>query len=113
MEAWQLAVEAAQVKKAADISVLDLRSVASFTDTFVICSGLNARQIQAISDAVEMQLKREGRRPASIEGYQQAEWILLDYGDLIVHIFSPRARSYYELERLWRTARRLAVNEGD
>jgi ribosome-associated protein len=111
MEVWQVAVEAAQAKKAEDIAVLDLKEVASFTDTFVICSGLNARQNQAISDEVERVLKLEGIRPASIEGYQQAEWILMDYGDSIVHIFSPRARDYYDLERLWKTARRIAVEE--
>ncbi|MBI3666882.1 MAG: ribosome silencing factor [Acidobacteria bacterium] len=109
MEAWQVAVEAALAKKAEDIAVLDLRDVASFTDTFVICSGLNSRQNQAISDEVEQQMKVEGKRPASIEGYQQAEWILMDYGDLIVHIFSVRARNYYELGRLWKAARRLSV----
>lgn len=111
MEAWQAAVEAVQSKKAEDISVLDLKDIASFTDTFVICSGLNPRQNQAISDEVERQLKQDGVRPSSIEGYQQAEWILMDYGDFIVHIFSQRARNYYELERLWKTARRVQVEE--
>lgn len=109
MEPWQAAIEAAQSKKAEDISVLDLRDVASFTDFFVICNGLNARQNQAISDEVEKQLKAEGVRPLSIEGYAQAEWILMDFGDFIVHIFSPRARNYYDLERLWKNARRLTV----
>ena len=109
MEPWEAAVEAAQSKKAEDISVLDLRDVASFTDFFVICNGLNARQNQAISDEVEKRLKAEGVRPLSIEGYRQAEWILMDFGDFIVHIFSPRARHYYDLERLWKNARRLAV----
>ena len=111
MEAWQAAVEAAQSKKAEDISVLDLQTVASFTDTFVICSGLNPRQNQAISDEIERQLKQSGVRPSSIEGYQQAEWILMDYGDFIVHIFSTRARNYYDLERLWKAARRVQVAE--
>ena len=111
MEVWQVAVEAALAKKAEDISVLDLREVASFTDTFVICSGLNVRQNQAISDEVEKQLKVEGIRPASMEGYRQAEWILMDYGDFIVHIFSLRARGYYELERLWRSARRVSLGK--
>ncbi len=109
MEPWEVAVEAAQSKKAEDIAVLDLKEVASFTDTFVICSGLNPRQNQAISDEVEKQLKGEGLRAISIEGYQQAEWILMDYGYFIVHIFSRRARDYYELERLWRAARRVEV----
>jgi len=111
MEAWQVAVEAAQEKKAEDISVLDLEGVASFTSYFVICSGLNPRQNQAISDEVERTLKLEGIRPASMEGYRQAEWILMDYGDFIVHIFSPKSRSYYDLERLWKTARRVALPE--
>ncbi len=109
MEAWQVAVAAAQSKKAEEITVLDLHEVASFTDTFVICNGLNQRQNQAISDEVEQQLKRQGARPAGVEGYRQAEWILMDYGDLIVHIFLPRARDYYLLERLWKSARRLSV----
>jgi ribosome-associated protein len=111
MEAWQVAVEAAQAKKAEDISVLDLQPVASFTNFFVICHGLNTRQNQAISDEVERQLKGEGLRPVSVEGYQHGEWILMDYGDFIVHIFSRRARDYYDLERLWRTARRVDLQE--
>ena len=113
MDAWQVAVEAAQAKKAEDIAVLDLQEVASFTNTFVICNGLNPRQNQAISDEVARLLKLEGVRPYGIEGYQQAEWILMDYGDFIVHIFSPRARNYYELERLWKTARRVSFPEAD
>jgi len=107
MEGWELAVEAALTKKADDISILDLQAVASFTNFFVICHGASARQNQAISDEVARRLKQEGIRPVSIEGYQHAEWILMDYGDFIVHIFSRRARDYYDLERLWRTARRL------
>ena len=109
MEAWQVAVAAARSKKAEQFTVLDLHEVASFTDTFVICNGLNQRQNQAISDEVEQQLKQQGLRAAGIEGYRQGEWILLDYGDLIVHIFSPRARDYYQLERLWKSARRRSV----
>jgi ribosome-associated protein len=111
MEPWQVAVGAALAKKAEDISVLDLEGVASFTSVFVICHGLNPRQNQAISDEVEEQLKRRGMRPSGLEGYKQVEWILMDYGDFIVHIFSKRARDYYELERLWKTARRLAIPE--
>jgi len=111
MEAWQVAVSAAQAKKAEDISVLDLAQIASFTNCFVICHGLNSRQNQAICDEVERQLKEEGVRPVSVEGYQHAEWILMDYGDFIVHIFTPRARDYYDLERLWKTARKLTVPE--
>lgn len=101
---WLTAVRAAESKKASDIRVLDLRPITSFTDYFVICSGTNAKQIQAISDEVTQQLKEQGERPISVEGYENAEWILVDYGDFLVHIFSEKARSYYELERLWRDA---------
>ena len=111
MEAWQVAVGAAQAKQAADISVLDLQQIASFTNVFVICHGLNPRQNQAISEEVERQLKQEGVRPLSVEGFQHAEWILMDYGDFVVHIFSRRARDYYDLERLWKTARKVVVPE--
>jgi ribosome-associated protein len=111
MEAWQVAVEAIQAKKGEDISILDLASVASFTNLFIVCNGLNPRQNQAIGDEIEKQLKQEGFRPYGVEGYQQAEWILMDYGDFVIHIFSRRARDFYELERLWKTARRLPLPE--
>jgi ribosome-associated protein len=106
---WLVAVRAAESKKAADVSVLDLRGITSFTDYFVICTGNNERQVQAISDEVGQKLKDQGERPLSVEGYEQAEWVLADYGDLIVHIFSPQARNYYDLERLWRNAKRIEV----
>lgn len=106
---WLRAVRAAESKKATDISVLDLREVTSFTDYFVLVSGSNQRQIQAISDAVGADLAARGERPISIEGYDHAEWILMDYGDFIVHVLSPAARKYYDLERLWRHARNVAV----
>ena len=106
---WLAAVRAAESKKAVDVAVLDLRGITSFTDYFVICTGNNERQVQAISDAVGEGLKDHGERPLSVEGYGQAEWVLADYGDLIVHIFSPQARSYYDLERLWRNAKRVQV----
>jgi ribosome-associated protein len=88
---------------------LDLREVTSFADHFVICSGSNARQIQAISDEIAVQLRELGTLPRSIEGYDNAEWILADYGDFIVHVFSERARSYYDLERLWRQAKNAEI----
>jgi ribosome-associated protein len=76
----------------------------------VICTGNNQRQIQAISDEVNLQLKQQsGELPISVEGYNQAEWVLADYGDLLVHVFSPKAREYYDLERLWRSAKRVEV----
>lgn len=102
---WQAAVEAADSKQAKDIKVLDLREITSFADFFVVCSGANSRQIQAIADEVETQLKEIGEYPISVEGYQNAEWVLLDYGDYLVHIFTEKARQYYDLERLWRDAK--------
>lgn len=107
---WLIAVRAAESKKASDIKVLDLTGITSFADFFVICTGANQRQIQAISEEVGMQLKQQaGELPTSVEGYNQAEWILADYGDLLVHIFSPKAREYYSLERLWRGAKALEI----
>ena len=98
------ALHAASDKKALTPVVLDLRPVGGFTDYFLITSGTNQRQVQAIADEVEARLKREGTRPARIEGYKTAEWVLLDYGDFIVHVFEDKARRFYDLERLWRDA---------
>jgi len=106
---WLAAVEAAEAKQAKDTKVLDLRDVTSFADFFVIASGANARQIQAIADEVEIQLKKLGEYPLSVEGYQNAEWVLLDYGDYLIHIFTEKARQYYDLERLWRDAKTVAL----
>jgi ribosome-associated protein len=106
---WLAAAEAAEAKQAKDIKVLDLRDVTSFADFFVIASGANARQIQAITDEVETQLKELGEYPLSVEGYQNAEWVLLDYGDYLIHIFTEKARQYYDLERLWRDAKTVAL----
>jgi ribosome-associated protein len=106
---WLMAVRAAESKKATDICVLDLTGVTSFTDYFVICTGSNPKQIQAIADEIGLRLKDRGELPHSMEGYNQAEWILADYGDYLVHIFSEKARAYYDLERLWRTAKNVAI----
>ncbi len=103
------AVRAAESKKASDIKVLDLTGFTSFTDYFVLCTGANSRQIQAISDEIGMRLKDRGEFPISAEGYQDAEWVLVDYGDFLVHIFSERARAYYDLERLWRHAKSVEI----
>ena len=106
------AIRACQDKKAEQLTVLELdKNSGAFTDYFVICSGTNPRQIQAISDEIELRLKRAGTYPHNIEGYKQAEWVLLDYVDFVVHIFSEAARRYYDLERLWRTARKLEPAE--
>lgn len=85
--------------------MLDVRDVTTFTDYFVISTGANARQIQAIADEIVKQLKQAGELPSSLEGYENAEWVLIDYGDFVVHIFSPKTRVFYDLERLWRDAR--------
>jgi ribosome-associated protein len=107
----QQAARAAQDKKAADLAVLDVRNVSTFTDYFVVCSGQNSRQVKAIADAVEDTLLKARTRPAHVEGYDRAEWVLLDYFDFIVHIFTPSMREFYALERLWGSAERIAVPE--
>jgi ribosome-associated protein len=100
-------VRAALDKKAEDVVVLDLRNAGGFTDYFVICTGANARQINAIADAVRETLKRDlGERPALAEGVEKSEWILLDYFNFVVHVFSRDCRSFYGLERLWGNAQR-------
>ena len=104
------ALYAASEKKAIEPTVLDLRGIASFTDFFVICTGANRRQVQAIADEVVEQLKHHGSPASRVEGYQNAEWILVDYGDFVVHVFDEKARRFYDLERLWREARRLDVS---
>jgi ribosome-associated protein len=91
--------------------VLDLREVTSFADYFVICSGTNSRQIQAIADEIGAQLSERGEHPISIEGYDNADWVLVDYGDYLIHVFSEKARAYYDLDRLWRHAREVAIPE--
>jgi ribosome-associated protein len=105
------AIAAAQDKKALDLVLLDLKKVGSFTDCFIICSGTSAPQNQAIADEIELSLKKMHRRPNHIEGYSQAEWILLDYSDFIVHILLPKARTFYNLERLWRDVPRTDIPE--
>jgi ribosome-associated protein len=106
------AISACQEKKAEDLTILELeRDSGAFTDYFVVCSGTNPRQVQAISDEVETRLERTGLRATHIEGYRQAEWVLLDYVDFVVHVFSEKARRYYELERLWKSAKRLEPAE--
>jgi len=106
------ALAAAEDKKAERITVLKLDATAGgFTDYFLICSARNPRQIQSISDEVEQRLQKIGQRPAHVEGYKQAEWVLLDYVDFVVHVFSEKARQFYDLERLWKSAQRLEPAE--
>lgn len=107
---WWAAVRAMQDKKAEDVKVLDLRPVTAFADFMLICSGSNPRQIQAIADEVERSLDAMGERAKSVEGYKNAEWVLMDYGDFVINIFSNTARNYYELERLWRDAPEVSLS---
>jgi len=106
------AIQACLDKKAEEISILEMeKGSGAFTDYFVLCSGTNPRQVQAIADEVELRLKTTGVRPAHVEGYKPGEWILVDYVDFVVHVFSERARKFYDLERLWKTAKRLEPSE--
>lgn len=107
-----LVLAAAESKKADDISVLQLpKESSAFTDYFVVCSGNNQRQVQAIADEVDERLSKAGFEPNHREGYQLGEWILLDYVDFVVHIFNENARKYYDLERLWKSAKKLQPTE--
>jgi ribosome-associated protein len=105
----KLAVTAALEKKAVDLVVLDLRKASAFTDFFLICTGTNIKQVQAIADAVEGALRQHGLRPALTEGYERGHWVLIDYFDFIVHIFAPTTRDFYGLERLWGDAKRIEI----
>jgi ribosome-associated protein len=106
------AVRAIEGKKGEDVVILEMdKSSGAFTDYFVVCSGTNPRQIQAIADDVQKNMAETGQRPNSVEGYTQAEWVLLDYVDFVLHIFSERARKFYDLERLWKSARKLTPSD--
>jgi ribosome-associated protein len=106
------AINACVAKKAERVSLLQLdREHSGFTDYFIICSGTNPRQIQAISDEVQEKLEGQGVRVTHAEGYKQAEWVLLDYVDFVVHVFSEKARGFYDLERLWKSAKQVDPQE--
>ncbi|MBA3232207.1 MAG: ribosome silencing factor [Acidobacteria bacterium] len=105
------AVAAALDKKATDVVVLDLRNTPAFTDCFVLCSGQSQRQVKAIADGVEEALRAAGARPNHVEGYDRAEWVLLDFFSFIVHVFTPQMRTFYSLERLWGDAERIEMTE--
>lgn len=111
-EEIKLALTCASEKKAFGLVALDLREIASFTEFFIIASGANQRQVQAICDEIQEQLKKQmNAKPVRIEGYGAAEWVLLDYGDFIVHVFEKNARDFYDLERLWRDAKKVELPE--
>jgi len=105
------AISAAQEKQAADVILLDLEGLDAFTDYFVVCTGFSSRQLDAICDEIEEQLERKGARLLHREGKAGSDWMLLDFGGLIVHVFTERARHFYDLERLWRAARRIEFKE--
>jgi ribosome-associated protein len=101
--------QAALDKKAEDLQVFDLRGLTSYTDFLVLCSGTSDRQVQAIAEGIEVELKAENARVLGTEGYNEGQWILLDYGDVIVHVFFQHVRDFYDLEGLWSDAPRLSV----
>jgi len=111
IDALKIAINAADEKKAYDLVALDISEIASFANYFLFCTGDSSRQNQAIADEIEQQLKDSGIRPSHVEGYKNAEWILMDYMDFVVHIFSKNARTYYDLERLWRDGKKLDTSE--
>lgn len=102
-------VDAALDKKADDVMVLDLRGLCDFTDYFVICHGSSSRQVAAIADAIEERMAREDRAPKHVEGKRVGDWVLLDFIDVVVHVFLEEKRTFYGLERLWGDAPRVGV----
>jgi len=104
-------LEAALDKKAQDVVVIDLDNICSFTDHFIICTGTSSRHNQTIAEGIDERLRKQGVRPLHIEGHKEGEWILLDYIDFVVHIFTAKAREFYDLERLWRAGKRRNVPE--
>lgn len=111
LETALLTVEAAEAKKAFDILVLDLRGLTYIADYFVICSGSSTTQVGAVSDWIDNSLEQAGRRPIHVEGASEANWVLMDYGDVVVHVFDEQTRAYYGLERLWRDAPKVPLRE--
>jgi ribosome-associated protein len=105
------AVRAALDKKAAEVVVLDLRGTPAFADFFILCSGQSQRQVKAIADGIEDALRTAKVKPAHVEGYERADWVLLDYFTFIVHVFTPQTRAFYSLERLWGDAERIDVSD--
>jgi ribosome-associated protein len=103
------AVDAAHNKKAGNVTLLDLTGLGAFTGWFMVCTGFSTRQVAAIADEIEQQLGRLGLRLQHREGRGESEWVLLDYGGFLVHVFTERARLFYDLERLWRAARRISI----
>ena len=110
-EIAKLACEALADKKADDIKVIDISEVSSLADYFVIAGGMNRNQVQAMADNVEEELGKAGYPCKQVEGYQSANWILMDYGDIIVHVFDKESRLFYYIERIWRDGKIMEAGE--
>ena len=106
-----IASSALEDKKAVDIKVIDIEKVTSIADYFIIASGTNINQVQAMADNVEEMLGRAGCEPKQIEGYHGCSWILMDYGDVVIHIFSKEDRLFYDLERIWKDGKIIDKND--
>ena len=104
-----ISVQAAANKKAEYIKVLDLRHLSTFTEYFVICTGFSDRQVQAIADSIVIELKEDGFKPVSVEGYREGRWVVVDFGDVVVHCFMDALRDYYNIEQLWHEARKVPI----
>lgn len=110
-EMTKIAIAALEDKKAEDISVIDISGVSVLADYFIIANGNNKSQVQALIDSVEEKLGRAGHHPKNVEGYQTGNWILMDYGDVIVHVFDRQNRLFYDLERIWRDGKKVDISE--
>ncbi len=104
-----LSVQAAANKKAENMKILDLHEISSFTDYFMVCSGHSDRQVQAIADSIVIQLKEDGFTPISVEGYREGRWVVVDFGDVVIHVFMDALREYYDIEQLWHDARKVPI----
>jgi ribosome-associated protein len=104
-----LSIQAAANKKAENMKILDLHEISSFTDYFVVCSGHSDRQVQAIADSIVIQLKEDGFAPISVEGYREGRWVVVDFGDVVIHVFLDALRDYYDIEQLWQDARKVPI----
>ena len=102
-------VNAVLNRKAIQVVILDVRKLTSVADAFIICSGRSNRQVTAIADSVQRDLKKKGKKPLNVEGKKEGHWVLMDYGDVIIHIFYESLRKFYDLEGLWIDARRLSA----
>ena len=108
----KIVVDALEELKARDITVLDVRGIASFTDLMVVASGASTRQVKALADKVLERCRLAGVRPLGIEGEREAEWVLVDLGDIVVHVMLPQTRDFYNLEKLWSVDRRAGIHRG-